>query len=232
MAIPAIIAPAAAGVASSLVQSAVGSATAAAGSVLGKDDFLKLMLAQLKNQDPMNPMQSTDFIAQTAQFTSLEQLQNMNKLLEQMTTQSGVTSAAGAAALLGKTVSVNGSPIQFDGLQQLQLPYALPVGGAAVGLQITDASGKVVRTMNLGAQAAGTHRVVFDGLGDDGQALPAGSYQYQVGAANASGQAVPGIVTGSGVVTGIAVDSGVLMLVIGNQHVPLSSMVGVGGQSL
>ncbi len=232
MAIPAILAPVAAGAASTLVQSALGGSSGSSSKVLGKDDFLKLLLAQLKNQDPLNPMESTDFVAQTAQFTSLEQLQNMNALLQQMTTQSGVTSAAGASTLVGKTVSVNGSPIQFDGRQQVQMPYALPTGAAAVALQVTDASGSVVRTMNLGPQAVGTHRAVFDGLGDDGKKLPAGSYLYQVGAADASGQVLPGVVTGTGAVTGIAVDGGVLMLMLGNQRVPLSSLVGVGGQSL
>ncbi|HTX55334.1 MAG TPA: flagellar hook capping FlgD N-terminal domain-containing protein [Candidatus Baltobacteraceae bacterium] len=227
MAVP-IIASVAGGVASSLAQSVLGSTTSSSSSVLGKDDFLRLLMTQLKNQDPMNPMQSTDFIAQTAQFTSLEQLTNMNQLLQQMATQSGATGAAGASSLIGKTVTVNGSPFQYDGLQQVPLTYSVPSGAATVSLQVLDASGKLVRTINLGPQTTGTYRVTFDGLGDDGGRLPAGSYQYQVATTSSTGTAVAGATTGGGKVSGVSVDGGILTLVIGTQHVPLTSLVGVG----
>ncbi len=230
MAIPMVASVAggvAAGAASSLVQSVLGG-TGSSKSVLGKDDFLKLLMTQLKNQDPMNPMQSTDFIAQTAQFTSLEQLTNMNTLLQQLSSQSGATSAAGASALIGKNVTVNGSPFRYDGLQQVPLTFTSPSTAATVAVQVRDANGNLVRTISLGPQAAGTYRITFDGLGDDGARLPSGSYQYQVIATGSTGTAISGVTTGGGKVSAISVDAGVLNLVIGTQHVPLTSLVGVG----
>jgi flagellar basal-body rod modification protein FlgD len=228
MAIPAILATMGGALVSGLIQKAVASApsTEPANTALGKDDFLRLLVTQLQNQDPLNPMDNSQFVAQTAQFSSLEQLQNMNKALEKLAAQNN-GGAASASALLGKTVTVNGSAVALDGLGPATLSYALPGGASAVAVRVVDASGNTVRTLALGQQGSGTHRAAFDGLDDYGRRLPAGSYTYRVAATDAGGSAVPGVYTGGGQVTGIAVEGNTLMLLLGNQRVPLTSVVSV-----
>lgn len=233
MPIPAILATVAAGVVSSLVQKAFGSTsetTPTASETMGKDDFMKLMLAQLKNQDPMNPMDNTAFVAQTAQFTSLEQLQSINKTLQGLASQPGNGGVATASALLGKTVTVNGSPLVLDGSKPTTLAYSLSRPASAVVVRVQDAAGNVVRTITAGQQGQGLHQLSFDGLTEDGRKLPAGTYTYQVGAANSAGNLIPGVYTGVGSVTGVSMQGGMLMVQVGNQVVPLSSVVGVMGQ--
>jgi flagellar basal-body rod modification protein FlgD len=229
MAIPAILMSVAGGVLSSLAQSATSSSqqTKTASQALGKDDFLKLLTTQLQNQDPLNPITNENFIAQTAQFSSLEQLQNMNTVLQQILTQSGGNGVTSSAPLLGKTVSVNGSAVPLDGTQPATLAYRLPTGASTVALQVLNASGTSVRTIPLGSQAAGTHQAAFDGLDDQGQRLASGSYTYRVVALNQTGSAVSGVTTGGGQVTGISMDNGQVMLLVGSERVPLTSVVAI-----
>jgi len=229
MAVPAILMSVAGGLLSGLVQKVIGSSqqSKAASQTLGKEDFLKLLTTQLSNQDPLNPISNEAFIAQTAQFSSLEQLQNMNKTLEQLLAQSGGTGATSTAALLGRTVTVNGSPVTWDGLKAVPLAYRLPASASTVALQVRDASGTAVRTISLGPTGAGPHQAVFDGLDDQGRRLPAGAYTYQVVAMDKNGIAIPGATTGGGLVTGIGLDSGQVMLVVGSQQIPVSSVVGI-----
>jgi flagellar basal-body rod modification protein FlgD len=229
MAIPAILMSVAGGVLSSLAQSATSSSqqTKPASQTLGKDDFLKLLTTQLQNQDPLNPISNEDFIAQTAQFSSLEQLQNMNGTLQQLLAQSGGNGVTASAPLLGRTVSVNGSAVPLDGSQPVSLAYQLPAGAATAALQVLNASGTSVRTIRLGSQAAGSHQAGFDGLDDQGRRLTPGSYTYQVIALDQSGRAVSGAATGGGQVTGISMDSGQVMLLVGSERVPLTSVVAI-----
>jgi flagellar basal-body rod modification protein FlgD len=237
MPIPAILMSVAGSVIGGLLQKAFGSSEQAAPApppapnALGKDDFLRLLTVQLRNQDPLNPISNTDFIAQTAQFTSLEQLQNMNQNLQKVMGQLGGGAAssgpASAAALLGRSVTVNGSPLTFDGANAVGLQYQLPAAAPSVFLQVVDESGAAVRTLALGQQGGGVHQIVFDGRDDQGRALAPGTYTYRVAAADAGGKSVPGIITGGGQVSGISVDGGQLMLLIGTARVPLSSVVGV-----
>jgi flagellar basal-body rod modification protein FlgD len=229
MAVPAILMSVAGGALSSLVQSATGSGqqTKTASATLGKDDFLKLLTTQLQNQDPLNPISNEDFIAQTAQFSSLEQLQNMNTVLQQLLALSGGNGVTSSAPLLGRTVSVNGSAVPLDGSQPVTLSYQLPAGANTVALQILNSSGTSVRTIPLGSQAAGAHQAAFNGLDDQGRRLTAGSYTYQVVALDQTGRAVPGATTGGGQVTGISMESGQVMLLVGTERVPLTSVVAI-----
>jgi flagellar basal-body rod modification protein FlgD len=231
MGIPAIVGTVVGSVASAILQQAFssggGTAEATTSQSLGKDDFLRLLTTQLRNQDPLNPMENTEFVAQTAQFSSLEQLQNMNKSLERMMAQAGGTSAASGAGLLGRTVMVNGSPVALEAGRPTRIGYTLPPGASSVALQVLDASGKAVRTIAAGQQGRGLHQVAFDGLDDEGRRLPTGAYTYRVAAVDASGRLLAGVSTGSGRVSGFNVEQGELVLLVGDQRVPLGAVVGV-----
>jgi flagellar basal-body rod modification protein FlgD len=231
VAIPAIVGTLVGGVASAILQKAFSgggeTAEAATSQSLGKEDFLRLLTTQLRNQDPLNPMENSEFVAQTAQFSSLEQLQNMNKSLERMMAQAGGATAASGAGLLGRTVTVNGSPLALEAGRPTSVGYALPSGASSVAIQVLDASGKAVRTMAVGQQGRGLHQVVFDGLDDEGRRLASGAYTYRVAAVDAGGRLLSGASTGMGRVSGFNVEQGELVLLVGDQRVPLSSVVGV-----
>ncbi|HSB73585.1 MAG TPA: flagellar hook capping FlgD N-terminal domain-containing protein [Candidatus Methylomirabilis sp.] len=230
--IPAILASVAGGILSGVMQKVTGSSGSTdtgPSQTLGKDDFLRLLTTQLRNQDPLNPMDNTAFVAQTAQFSSLEQLQNMNSTLQQLTTQMGGAGPASAAALLGRVVTANGSAIHLETGRQSSLTYALPGAAGSVAVQVQDETGKAVRTLLLGPQGGGTHQVAFDGLDDQGRPLPSGDYSFRVGATDSAGRAMPGVFTGGGQVTGISMENGQLVLLVGDQRVPLTSVVSVTG---
>ena len=112
----------------STIQSAAGAATttattASTRNVIGKDEFLKMLIAQLKHQDPMNPMDGTAFTAQLAQFSSLEQLQNINTQLTSFTRQQQSLGNTQAVNLIGREVLAKGDTIQAEGTPvDLQLP--------------------------------------------------------------------------------------------------------------
>jgi flagellar basal-body rod modification protein FlgD len=214
MGIPAIVGTVVGSVASAILQQAFssggGTAEATTSQSLGKDDFLRLLTTQLRNQDPLNPMENTEFVAQTAQFSSLEQLQNMNKSLERMMAQAG-----------------GSSPVALEAGRPTRIGYTLPPGASSVALQVLDASGKAVRTIAAGQQGRGLHQVAFDGLDDEGRRLPTGAYTYRVAAVDASGRLLAGVSTGSGRVSGFNVEQGELVLLVGDQRVPLGAVVGV-----
>ena len=111
-----------------------------------------------------------------------------------------------------------------------RLSLCIPAGpgpAASVKVEVLDSSGNVVRTIGAGGQGAGGHQVSFDGLDDDGKTLTTGTYTYQVIATDSSGSSLSGVYTVSGPVTSVSSQSGTLMLQVGTQSVPLTSVVGV-----
>lgn len=195
---------------------------------LGKDAFFKLLIAQLRNQNPLNPVQGTDFIAQTAQFSALEQLQQINQSLTQLAASSADADRASldavlASGYLGRVVTANGTIFDQGGSGPVTLRYTLP-SAASVQIQIRDLQGTLVRTLTLGAQPAGQNQVAFDGLGNDGRPLPPGRYVYSVAATDAAGGSVVGVSTAFGQVTGVSFEETPPMLIVDGSLIPLSAV--------
>ncbi len=163
-------------------------------SALGKDEFLKLLVAQMKNQDPLNPSGGEQMAAQLAQFSSLEQLQNINATLgAQAPTQEAVVATlqnSAALSTLGKTVVAQGDQIEVPtGVDPRGLSVSAKVdaaGGVAV-LKITDANGTVVGQRPLGSVSAGPLDV---SLGDAAKGLAPGAYHYAIDVTDAKGSPV------------------------------------------
>jgi flagellar basal-body rod modification protein FlgD len=159
---------------------------------LGKEDFLKLLVTQLRFQDPLSPDDPKDFVAQLAQFSALEQQINANQNLEGMVSKvQSLQDALGmsrAVNLLGKTVTGLGNSLSLSGGQAGGGTYQLPGEAQEVTVTIFDQAGGVVRTLALGRQAAGLRQFAWDGKDAEGKLLPDGSYSFQVTALDSQGK--------------------------------------------
>ena len=148
------------------------------GPTLGKQDFLKLLITQMRNQDPLNPLDQNQFLAQTAQFTSLENLQNISTQLAEMKTLAQSQSLTQGASLLGKTATSMGRDVTL-GATGATLSFLVDVPGN-VSLQILDAENTVVRTLATTTDAPGEYEVAWDGLDGQGQSMAPGAYHFRV----------------------------------------------------
>jgi flagellar basal-body rod modification protein FlgD len=143
---------------------------------LGQEEFLKLMITQLENQDPFKPLESGEFLGQLAQFGTVSGLSELQTSFDGLATSLVSNQALQAAGLIGRPVLVAGS----QGLYEPGGTYAgavdLDASSSSVRLQINDASGQVVRQIELGAQSAGLVRFQWDGITDAGVAAEQGLY--------------------------------------------------------
>lgn len=194
---------------------------------LGRDDFLNLLVTQLQYQDPLNPMDSTDFTAQLAQFSSLEQLTNMNEQLEALATAQSSLNNTQAVAYIGHSVLTKGSGTQVaDGRGEL-LHVSLEAPAAKVFVSIYDVSGALRSTFTTDAMAAGRGTIAWDGTDMDSNPLPNGNYRFEVAAVDAAGEEIGVSPMNSGLVSGVAFQDGVAKLVVNGQFIPLGSVVEV-----
>jgi flagellar basal-body rod modification protein FlgD len=206
---------------------AQGVGGAIGGKSMGRDDFLKLLIAQLQNQDPLKPLDNQEFAAQLATFNSLDQLIGINQKLDGLGEQQRLVGQLGAASLIGKEIVADGNQIALTAGQPAALSYALDAGAARVTINITDANGKVVRTIDLGSREAGEQSTVWDGKDAAGHSLSAGVYTVQVNAFDVAGNKIGASGRTRGVVTGVGLNGGDVVLEIGALQVPLSAVKGV-----
>jgi len=148
---------------------------------MGKDAFMKLLVAQISHQNPLKPMDDTAFVAQLAQFSALEQTMGINKRLDDLTTAQRGSANTELGALVGKKVTVRGTMTSLDS-SGIGAPISFTLDGNAktVDVNIADATGKTVRTIHVGAQAAGLTKITWDGRNNDGLAQPPGPYTVSV----------------------------------------------------
>lgn len=167
--------------------SAIGNTTTSTSSLsssstqaLDKDDFLKLLVTQLQNQDPLNPADSTEFVTQLAQFSSLEQLQNVNDNIKivQMFDQSINNSQA--VTFVGKTVKATGSVFELSDGGTYDVQYQLGESAATVYVSIFNSSGETIKKIEMENLSAGTQSVVWDGKDENGKVAPEGTYTFSV----------------------------------------------------
>ena len=198
-------------------------------SSLGKDDFLKLLVAQLKNQDPLAPQDNTQFVSQLAQFSSLEAAMGTNTRLDSITGQNQGLANTEVVSLVGKTATVKGSLITAAG-SGTAVPIGFTLSGASdtTNVSIQDATGKVIRTIPIGAHSPGLIKMSWDGKDDHGNIMPAGTYAVSVQAKTADGNAVAVAQETTGVVKSVAFDKGYPVLTLANgMQVPVSDLLQV-----
>src|SRR5690606_19198695 len=177
-----------------LAQTAANSASSAQGL---QDRFLTLLVTQLKNQDPLNPMENAELTSQLAQISTVEGINNLKNTLLAISGQIDVSQSMNAVAMIGKGVLIPGNKISLgtdvsDPSKRVATPFGVDVQGdaAKVTVKIVDASGAVVRTIELGEQDAGVLTLDWDGTNDGGQPLVDGKYTVNVVATDADGKKV------------------------------------------
>ena len=207
------------------VQSAAGAASAttttSGRNAIGKDEFLKMLIAQLKNQDPLNPLDGTAFTAQLAQFSSLEQLQNINTQLGSFTRQQQSLSGSQAVSLIGKEVLARGNTVQAAGVP-VTLSYRLE-GDAAEGLvRIYNAAGEFVDALSFRNQKQGLNTLTWSP-----PSSLSGACTYEVIATDRAGRAVGADTLVQGEVTGVNYRDGAVTLSVGGREIAYGDVVSV-----
>jgi len=184
---------------------------------LDKQAFLNLLVTQLKYQDPLNPMENTEFVAQLSQFSQLEQLYNVNESLRAETVFSKSIYGSSMASLVGKEVKAVGSLVTLPETGEIDLYYSIPEE-ANVTIAIFDESENLVRTIKVGTQEAGYQSISWNGLDDDGDRVSAGEYSFSITAVDAEGNAVTASSIIRGQISGVRFVDGYPILLINNQE--------------
>lgn len=192
---------------------------------LDKDAFLKLMLTQMKYQDPTNPMQSHEMAAQLAQFTSLEQLNNIHTTLEGMSKAQAPQTNYQALALIGKRVSGDSSKlIRAAGDTKHGINFEMLGDAAKVRVTVKDSGGNVVRKMEFAALKKGQNTIEWNGVNDEGAAARPGEYKISVEGVSNTGGKVFAKTSFEGRITGLNYTNEGPVLLVGNQSLKLADV--------
>ena len=189
------------------------------------ETFLSLLTTQLKNQDPLSPMDSTQFTQQIVQMTGVEQQLLTNDLLAALV---GMNDAglAESVNLIGKTVTATtGAATLTDG--KATWAYNLPKAASEVTLEVIDSSGKTVASKALKAVGSGDQTFEWDGKTNLGADLPEGDYGLRITAKDSAGEKITATQTLTGVATGVQTVAGTQVVTIGKTKVPISSVTAV-----
>lgn len=186
------------------------------------NQFLLLLTKQLQNQDPLNPMDTAQFTNQLVQFSSVEQMINQNKRLDQLINLQSSTNTYAAANFLGQTVAVNSDQLPLkDGKASFQ--YTIESQGTKALLRIADAKGNLVAIQEANS-GVGTYQVNWNGKDATGNQLPDGQYQVSVQYEDSAGKPLSAPITVYGVVDSADVKDGQVSLNIGAVNYPISQV--------
>jgi flagellar basal-body rod modification protein FlgD len=213
------------------VTSSTDTSTAAASmkktTGLNKNDFLQLLVTQLKSQDPLNPQDSSEFVSQLAQLTQVEQTYNINTNLQNLLSSQNNFSSLSSMSLIGKTITTLGSQVVLAEGGQSSLDFSLPSAATQVTVQVKDATGNTIRTLTQGATSAGVNSINWDGKNENGQPMEAGTYTFEVSGLDAAGQTISGTELFRGRVTGVNLEGDTPVLTVNGIYVPLTSVLEV-----
>ena len=143
---------------------------------LGKDAFLQLLVTQLKNQNPLDPQDNSEFVAQLAQFSSLEGITTLNSSVNNISSSFKSSQALQASSLVGRSVVVQTGSAYVDSTKSMTGSVVIPASVAGTTVTISDKDGKAVKTIELGSQGQGNASFVWDGTNTAGEKVDPGTY--------------------------------------------------------
>jgi len=205
----------------SATSSTATSTTSTAKNTMGKDAFMKMLVAQLQNQDPLNPMDGTAFVAQLAQFSSLEQLSNLNTTMSALPEYLGSFSNAQMANLIGNNATATGNVVEVSG-SSAKITYRLPSNIQSGTIKIYNGNGSLVDTVKIGSQKTGLQSTTWNC-----SSQAAGSYTYEISATDSSGKEVTVDKMISGTITGVSFKDNLSYLNINGQEVAFSNVIAI-----
>ncbi len=156
----------------------------------GQDAFMKLLVTQMQHQDPLNPQSNEEFVAQLAQFTSLEQLMGVNDQLGNLYSATSAMNNASMTQLLGRTVVAYSESFEYSGSGDQELHYVSPTDVSSATITVKDSEGKVVAREELGGFDAGEGSWTWDGTNVHGNPVEEGTYTFEVSGKDAGGDDV------------------------------------------
>ena len=196
--------------------------------VLDKDAFLNLLVTQLQNQDPLNPTDSVEFTAQLAQFSSLEQLSNVNDNLEQMQNYQASINNSQAVSLIGKEITAEGNALRLDNGGPIGCNFELDESAAVVTVSVYDSTGEFVKSIEGQDLAAGQNTLLWDGTDQNGNQVADGGYTFEILAADAEGGSIKATTFFTGTVDKVTFENNQAYLISGIQKFALGNIIQVG----
>jgi flagellar basal-body rod modification protein FlgD len=196
-------------------------------SALGQDQFMQLLLAQLANQDPTQPVDNQQFIAQLAQFSSLQDQEATNTKLDSLLSAAMTSNQTASAGFIGKEITYNQSQVVIGASGGADVKAQLAQASPSVTAVVKDANGAVVRTLPATAEPSGAITLHWDGTTDAGTAAPAGTYSVTVSAADASGNSITVTQQGQSLCTGIDYSAGYAQLIVDGTLLKMNSVISV-----
>jgi flagellar basal-body rod modification protein FlgD len=190
------------------------------------DTFLNILTTQLKNQNPMDPLDTNQFTAQLVQFTGVEQQLKTNEFLETLMLSTQNTAKSEAVSYIGKTVTASGKTGELTDEEAVFWDYDAAASVANATVTIKNSSGQVVYT-EAGSLNAGPGTFRWDGVGTDGQTKPNGVYTIEIKGTNLKGNTVEVSTSSVGVVTGVDFTNDIPMLTVGNRKVAITDVTDV-----
>ena len=194
---------------------------------LGKDAFLHLLITQLQNQDPLNPTDAVEFTAQLAQFSSLEQLNNINGNLEQLQDYQASINNSQAVWMIGKEVTADGNYIELINGEPVGCNFSLDKNADVVVVSIYDNTGQFVKSFESQSLNAGQHTLLWDGTNSDGYPVANGSYTFEIMAADANGLKINATTFFSGTVNKLTFEDNTTYLISGDHKISLGDVIQV-----
>lgn len=191
---------------------------------MGKDAFLRLLVSQLQHQDPLNPADSTEFTAQLAQFSSLEQLANIHDALAELKLYQASINNAQSVSFIGREIEFQGDRVELEAGRPVNLEFELQGAARQASVSLYDASGHFVRDFALEGLAAGRQTVSWDGSDRNGSPVPAGVYRFEVQAQGAKGEPVAVTPFARGRVSGVLFENGITYLTVGLRKVAVGEV--------
>ncbi len=201
-------------------------AASAPKKTLSQEDFLKLFTTQMQFQNPLEPLDNYQMATQMSQFSSVESLNSINQSLTSLLSNQTSANNLQAVGMIGKKVEARGSGLSLAQGEISEGSYQLSQPGN-VAIQIFDAGGKLVRTIQAGPKDTSKQKIGWDGKNQDGATLPDGNYTFQVIAADAKKQPIPATTYRTGTVNGVAFENGAAYLNVGSEKINFADLTAI-----